>query len=72
MMKKKSESEIKREERNHLMNTIAERCAYYRSNPHRFAKDYLNIKLKTFQKILIYEMMHNNYITYAAARGQGA
>ena len=27
----------------------------------KFAKDYLNINLKTFQKILLYEMMYNNY-----------
>lgn len=40
------------------------------NNPQRFAKDYLNINLKTFQKILLYEMMYNNYFMYLAARGQ--
>lgn len=45
--------------------------SFYRSNPQRFVKDYLNINLKLFQKILIYMMMHNNYTVYLAARGQG-
>lgn len=40
-------------------------------NPQRFVKDYLNINLKLFQKILIYMMMCNNYFMYLAARGQG-
>lgn len=30
----------------------------------------MNINLKLFQKILIYEMMHNNYFMYLASRGQ--
>lgn len=41
------------------------------NNPQRFVKDYLNVKLKLFQKILLYAMMHNNYILYLASRGQG-
>lgn len=54
-----------------LMNTIAFRASYYRANPQRFIKDYYNINLKLFQKILIYVMMTNNYIMYTASRGQG-
>lgn len=46
------------------------RTAFYRSNPQRFVKDYLNVKLKLFQKILLYAMMHNYYILYLAARGR--
>ena len=53
------------------MNGIALWCGFYRSNPHRFVKDYLNVSLKLFQKILLYAMMHNYYFMYIAARGQG-
>ena len=68
---KKSEKEIANEKSERIMNGIAAWCAFYRSNPHKFASDYLNVKLKMFQKILLYEMMHNNYAMYIAARGQG-
>ena len=54
-----------------LMNGIALWGSYYRYFPHVFVKDYLNIKLKTFQQILIYFMMHFNYFMYLASRGQG-
>ena len=40
-------------------------------NPQRFVKEYLNVNLKLFQKILLYAMMHNNFFMYLAARGQG-
>jgi hypothetical protein len=52
-----------------LMNTVAERCAFYRANPHRFVKDYLNIHLKIFQQIFINMMFFNNYVMLLAARG---
>lgn len=52
-----------------LMNTVAERCAFYRANPHRFVKDYLNIHLKIFQQIFIVMMFFNNYVMLLAARG---
>lgn len=45
--------------------------AFYRANPHRFVEDFLGIKLKLFQQILLFIMMHFNYFTYIAARGQG-
>ncbi len=54
-----------------LMNGIATWTSFYRANPHRFVEDYLGIALKPFQKILIYFMMHFNYLIYLAARGQG-
>lgn len=53
------------------MNGVALWAGFYRYNPHRFVADYLNIKLKLFQKILLYAMMHNNFFMYIAARGQG-
>lgn len=61
---KKSKSE-------RLMDGIGIWASYYRSNPHRFVKEYLGINLKLFQVILIYMMMHNHYFMYLASRGQG-
>jgi len=46
-------------------------ASYYRSNPHRFAADYLNVKLRLFQKILLFMMNLCNFFCYIAARGQG-
>lgn len=69
--KKLSDKEIANEKSEKIMNGIAAWCSYYRENPSRFVKDYLNVNLKLFQKILLYQMMHNNYFMYIAARGQG-
>lgn len=69
--RKKSEKEIANEKSERIMNGIAVWAGFYRANPHRFVVDYLNIKLKLFQKILLYAMMHNNFFMYIAARGQG-
>ena len=52
-----------------IMNGVALWASYYRANPHRLCEDYLGIKLKLFQKIILYMMMHNNYLMYLAARG---
>lgn len=70
--KKKTTKEVVQEKSERLMNGVAYWAAFYRANPHRFCKDYLNIKgLRLFQKILLYAMMHNNYFIYLASRGQG-
>lgn len=69
--KKKSEKEIVNEKSERIMNGVAAWAGFYRSNPHRFVSDYLNIKLKLFQKILLYAMMLNDFFMYIAARGQG-
>ena len=67
---KKSERQIANEKSNRIMQGVAVWCAFYRANPHRFAKEYLNVNLKRFQKILIYAMMHNHFFMYIASRGQ--
>lgn len=67
---KKSEKQLANEKSNRIMEGIAIWASFYRNNPQRFAKDYLNINLKSFQKILLYAMMLNNYFMYIAARGQ--
>ena len=69
--KKKSVQEIAQDKEQKIMNTVAWRCGYYRANPQRFVSEVLGISLKWFQKILIWAMMHYNYIMYLAARGQG-
>lgn len=54
-----------------ILQGVALWCSFYRANPHRFAKDYLNIDLKLFQKMLLYMMNVSHYFIYIAARGQG-
>lgn len=46
--------------------------AYYRQNPHRFAKEFLNVDLKVFQSILLWAMMHNDIFMFIASRGLGS
>lgn len=57
-----------------LEEGIAVWAGFYRANPHRFVEEYLfpdgQVKLKPFQKILLYSMMNNIYFTYIASRGQ--
>ena len=36
-------------------------AGYYRANPQRFAKDYLNVNLRLFQKILLFMMNISNF-----------
>lgn len=68
---KKSDTELAAEKSERIMEGVAAWCAFYRENPNRFVKDYLNINLKWFQKILIYQMVHNDNTLYIASRGQG-
>lgn len=44
-------------------------CSFYRANPHRFAKDYLNIHLRLFQQIILYMMNWSTNVIYTASRG---
>ena len=53
MQYKKSEKQLANEKSERIMNGVAYWASFYRCNPHRFAKDYLNINLKLFQKILL-------------------
>lgn len=45
--------------------------SFYRQNPHRFAEDYLGLRLKTFQKILLYLIFKYPMFTFLASRGLG-
>lgn len=68
---KKSEQQLANEKSERIMNGVAAWAGFYRSNPQRFVKDYLNVELKLFQKFLIYAMMHNNHFMFWAARSIG-
>lgn len=56
-------------EKEAMLKTASFRAGYYRANPHRFAKDFLLLDLKLFQKILLYMMFKMDYIIYLASRG---
>lgn len=71
MQQKKSEKQLANEKSERIMQGVSYWAAFFRLNPHRFAKEYLNVNLKLFQKILLYEMMRNNFSIYIASRGQG-
>lgn len=45
--------------------------SFYRANPHRFAKDYLGVKLFLYQVLLLWAMNKYSFFMYIAARGQG-
>ena len=66
---KKSVQQLEMEKEQRIMETVAWRAGYYRANPQRFVTEVLGIALKLFQKILLWAMMHYNYIMYLAARG---
>jgi hypothetical protein len=70
-MKKKTESEIKQEKLDVLMDGVDRWAAFYRANPHRFAKDYLGLRLKKFQQIILCMMFRFPNTIYLASRGGG-
>ena len=53
------------------MEIVAWKAGYYRANPHRYVSEVLGLSLKWFQQILLWCMMHYNFVMYLAARGQG-
>lgn len=71
MASKKTESQVAAEKNQKTMNAVRRMTAFYRENPHRFAKDYLNIQLRVFQKILIVMMNVSTNFMFIAARGLG-
>lgn len=73
--KRKSIQELSAEKARKTMEVVAWKAGYYRQNPHRYVSEVLltenNFKLKWFQKILLWAMVHYNFVMYLAARGQG-
>lgn len=52
-----------------ILETAADYAGIFRANPHLFVEHYFNIHLKDFQKVLLWEMYHNDYGVYVASRG---
>lgn len=48
---------------------VAEWCAFYRENVHRFVADYLHVELKLFQKIILLMMNLCTITVFIASRG---
>ena len=67
----KTQTEIEKDKQQKIMETVAWRAGYYRNNPQRYVIDVLGLSLKWFQQILLWCMMHYNFVMYLAARGQG-
>lgn len=68
---KMSDKEVANTKSEKIMRTVAQRCSFYRANPNRFAKDYLNLNLKPFQQVLLYLMVRCTGFCQIAARGLG-
>lgn len=43
--------------------------AYYRKHPDKFAEDYLHIKLRLFQRVLLVTMFWSTIFIFIACRG---
>ena len=72
MMKKTSPGYSTRTTRTErVMEGAALWGSFYRSNPDKFAEDYLHLKLKRFQKILLVMMFWANVFVFIACRGIG-
>ena len=69
--KKLTDEQIKQDKTNRTMETIAWYCGYYRNNIHRFASEFLGLKLKWFQKVLLWAMNYYDAFYFVAARGLG-
>lgn len=68
---KLTDKEVANSKSEKIMNAVAWYCGYYRKNPQRFAKEYLNLNLKLFQQILLYLMVRSTGFCFIAARGLG-
>ena len=69
---KKSDKEILQNKTDIIMNTIAQRCAYYRANPAQFIELIIpSLKLKWFQKIILWAFNHYDMALFLASRGLG-
>ena len=68
---RQTDAEIKREKQARIMDGVATWASFYRANPHRFARDYLGLKLKKFQQIILNEMFRKVNSIYLASRGGG-
>lgn len=70
-MDTQTSSRLKAERQQRILDGVAAWAGYYRSNPHRFAKDFLHLDLHLFQKILLVIMNISNSFVFIACRGIG-
>lgn len=68
---KKTEKQAKQDKVDLLMDGVNIWASFYRANPHRFVKDYLGIKLKRFQEIILCMMFRFPNLIFLASRGAG-
>lgn len=66
-VRKRKKIQISRSRR--FMENLEEWVSYWRANPHRFATEYLGLKLYDFQKVLIYQMFKSPLFLFVASRG---
>lgn len=66
-----SDKELKQDKANRVMEGVNIWASFYRANPHRFARDYLGLKLKKFQQIILCMMFRFTNSIYLASRGGG-
>jgi hypothetical protein len=65
-----TDKQIQQDKTDKIMNIIAERTGYYRSNPQRWVEDFIpDLHLKLFQKILLWAMNHYDNFYFVASRG---
>lgn len=64
-------SEINQKKADRIMEGVNKWASFYRANPHRFAKDYLNLTLDRFQQIILCMMFRFSNAIYLASRGGG-
>lgn len=68
---KKTERQAKKDKLDILMRGVDIWASFYRSNPHRFVKDYMGIRLKRFQEIILCMMFRFPNAIFLASRGAG-
>lgn len=71
MATKMTDKEVINDKVERILDGVDKWTSFYRANPHRFCKDYLNINLKKFQIILIFMMNWSTNFIFIAARGIG-
>lgn len=72
MSKIKTDKEIEKDKQQKLLDTVSWMCSYFRANPSRFIEMWIpSIKLKPFQKIILWAMAHNDMAYFVASRGLG-
>lgn len=70
MASKMTDKEAVNDKVDRILKGVKIWTAFYRANPHRFAKDYLNLNLKPFQQILLFFMNICTNFVFIAARGR--